>query len=245
MSEDPRVDVLYVAWNRKAFTAQTFRNLLENTDWGQVARLVVHDDGSDDGTAEMLSEAVKTAPVETEFTIDALRSPPAVMNRCVARPHAAKWFAKIDSDIMVPPGWLEAMLQVLDDNPTLDILGMEAGRMGVPGHVEGFEGRYWVEEASHVGGVGLFRTEAFASRPRMRENAGRDGLTHFQSEYRHALEIGWIVPDLLVCSLDQVPLEPWQSLAREYVEAGWARAWPPYHEKWTYYHAWWSGAPLP
>ena len=103
------------------------------------------------------------------------------------------------------------------------------------------EWRYEYEKARWIGGVGLFRTEVFLCRPKMRENDGRDGLTHFQREYAHDLEVGWIVPDLLVCSLDQVPAEPWTSLTEQYVKFGWARPWLPYHERYPIYHAWWSG----
>lgn len=241
------VDVLYVAWNRREFTEKTFANLLEQTDWSLVRELHVHDDASDDGTLEYLRDAVEAAPVRVVFQSSALRSPPAVMNRYVGRIAPAEWFAKIDNDIMVPPGWLSALLGVVTWNPELDLLGMEAGRTGTPHQHFGEaaaarkEWQYEYEKARHIGGVGLFRTQVFASRPRMRENAGRDGLTHFQREYAHDLEVGWIVPDLLVCSLDQVPADPWRTLAAEYVEKSWSRPWEPYHERYPYYHAWWSG----
>jgi hypothetical protein len=245
------LDVLYVAWNRREFTEVTFPLLLENTDWTLVRELHIHDDVSTDGAGDYLRDALADCPVPVVFESVELRSPPAVMNRYVARPDAATWFAKIDSDVAVPAGWLEAMLGVLGQSPELDILGMEGGRTGTPWQVFGLdafqsdEWDYGYEEARWIGGVGVFRTNAFASRPRMRENAGRDGLTHFQTEYGHDLGIGWIRPDLLVSCLDMIPLEPYVSLSEAYVEAGWQREWPKYHERWTYYHSWFTGAPEP
>jgi hypothetical protein len=225
------LDVLYVAWNRREFTETTFPLLLENTDWSRVRRLHIHDDDSEDGAGDYLRDAYAACPVPVVFESVALRSPPAVMNRYVAQADAATWFAKIDSDIACPPGWLEALLDVLEDSPELDLLGMEGGRTGTPwqhfGNAAARVGdfRYSYEPARWIGGVGLFRTEAFASRPRMRENAGRDGLTHFQTEYGHDLTIGWVLPDVLCSCLDMIPMEPYASLSEAYVEAGWQRAW--------------------
>lgn len=244
------VDVLYVAWNRREFTEVTFPLLLANTNWTLADRLVIHDDGSEDGTLEYLGDAHTACPVPVVFESRPLRSPPAIMNRYVARRDAAEWFAKIDSDIACPPKWLDRMLDVLADHPEIDLLGMEGGRTGTPWQHYGpgvtpETSRYGVEDARWIGGVGLFRTEAFACRPKLREDTGRDGLTHFQVEYGHDLGIAWICPDLLVSCLDMIPMEPYVELSERYVEAGWARAWGKYHERWTYYHSWFTGAPEP
>ena len=51
---DQSVDVLFLAYNRLAFTQESFKALLENTDWQYVQRLSVYDDGSVDGTREWL-----------------------------------------------------------------------------------------------------------------------------------------------------------------------------------------------
>lgn len=244
------LDVLYVAWNRREFTEVTFPLLLENTNWHLADRLVIHDDGSTDGTREYLGEAHLECPIPVVFESLPLRSPPAVMNRYIGRPDAAEWFAKIDSDIACPKGWLDRLVEVKDEYGELDLLGMEGGRTGTPWQHFGPGAtpetvRYSYEDARWIGGVGLFRTGAFACRPKLREDTGRDGLTHFQVEYAHDLVIGWISPDLLVSCLDMIPMEPYLSLAEKYVEAGWARAWGKYHERWTYYHSWFTGAPEP
>ena len=231
------LDILFVAWNRIQFTKWSWAMMIENTDWSRVSKLVVHDDGSVDGTAEWLAEMVKKAPVETSFTIDPLRSPPAVMNRYVATSEA-EWFAKIDNDIILPPGWLEAMTGVLERNPEVDILGMEAGR-GNSRHAD-WDGIYRFEPGSHMGGVGLVRVEALAQRTRMNEHQGRYGWTEWQQEYAQVVR-GWINPDLAVVSLDRVPFEPWRSLGERYVEQEWARPWGFYHDRADYWD-WWPKA---
>lgn len=227
------VDILYLAWNRREFTEFTFGQLLANTDWERVQRLVVYDDTSEDGTAEFLADAINRSAVPAELRIVDLKSPPAVMNHYVTRSDA-EFFAKIDNDIVVPPGWLEAMMGVHEDVPGIELLGMESGRMGKP-----WDGcTYGFEEGSHTGGVGVFRTSAFAKRPPMEERAGRFGFTEWQRIYRPVR--GWITPDLLLTSLDQIPFEPWRSLSEQYIENGWQRRWHTYDEvhNATYWE-WW------
>ena len=177
-------------------------------------------------------------PVPVVFDRVCVRSPPAVMNRYIRRDDAAERFAKIDNDVMLPPEWLDALLEVVADEPELDMLGTEAFRTVDPTRLEEWNGCYSAEPARHIGGVGLFRTDAFRRKPPMRENSGRNGLTHFQYEYD--LRIGWIAPDLLVSCLDMVPLEPYRTLTDEYIRRKWARRWPEYDPACDSYYAWWQ-----
>ncbi len=227
------LDVLFVAWNRLEFTEFSYRMLVENTAWDRVSKLILYDDNSQDGTQTFLRDMSREAPVECEFWQNEYHSPPAVMNLYVSRSEA-DWFAKIDNDIVVPPGWLEAMQEVIDGSPTVELLGMEAGR-GLPVTPE-WDGIYRFEDGSHMGGVGLLKVDAFARRTKMKEGDGRFGFTEWQHEYTPVR--GWINPDLPVVSLDRVPIEPWASLAERYVEKEWARPWGKYHERADYWE-WW------
>ena len=215
-----KLDVLYVAWNRLEFTDFSYQMLLANTAWDRVSK-------------RFLAEMAEQAPVPCDFWQDELHSPPAVMNRYVARSEA-EWFAKIDNDIVVPPGWLEAMQEVIDGSPTVELLGMEAGR-GLPVTPE-WDGVYRFEDGSHMGGVGLLKVDAFRRRVRMKEGDGRFGFTEWQHEYRPVR--GWINPDLPVVSLDRVPFEPWAKLSERYVDKEWQRPWGKYHERADYWD-WW------
>jgi glycosyltransferase involved in cell wall biosynthesis len=231
-----QVDLLYLAWNRREFTEFSWEMLVANTNWSLVSKLWVHDDGSEDGTADWLRKKIKRhAPVEAEFEQSCLRCPPAVMNRMVDQA-TAKWFAKIDNDIIVPPGWLEAMIGVVERNPQVELLGMEAGRGNA--RTLDWDGVYRFQDGSHMGGVGLLCVDAFMRRVGMKEGDGRFGFTEWQHDYRPIR--GWIAPDLPVVSLDRVPFEPWLSLSAEYVEKGWQREWGLYHEGADYWD-WWPG----
>lgn len=223
------VEILYLAWNRRAFTEFSLDTLLANTDWSQVDRLVIYDDGSSDGTRELLDELLGRFPVETVLRAELGRGPVSIMRHYIATTDA-EVFAKIDSDVCVPAGWLEAMLGVLDAHPDVELLGMEAGMSGVAGRKGALlDGVYGFEPATNIGGVGLMRTSAFTSRPSMRAN-GRGGFTEWQ--HTHKPVRGWITPDLPVALLDRLPFEPWLSLSAKYVREGWQRPWAPWDPRW-------------
>ena len=254
------IDVLYVAYNRLAFTRASFQALLDYTDWSQVARLFVnHDEGDDDGTWDYLTDAIRDVPVPVLPRYQGTtRGPVAAMNwyldnvseipcdyprhafgdcwRCRDTGRApVEMFAKIDNDMVVCPSWLREMLTVTSTNPGLDILGMEP-MAGPPatGRVErGFE------TASHIGGKGLIRTRAFDHcRPTPSGWNGYQGFTQWQNAHPDVSK-GWIRPELCVFGLDQLPFEPWRSLTDEYEAAGWQRRWPEYDADMSAYWQWW------
>ncbi len=118
------IDILYLAWNRLEITKSSFSALARHTDWPSIARLVIYDDRSIDGTAEWLQEEGAKLPVPAfDFRPVRFRAPAATMNDYLATSEA-DLFAKIDNDIAVPQGWLEAMLSVMEPNPEIELLGM-------------------------------------------------------------------------------------------------------------------------
>ena len=220
------LDIVYLAWNRREFTEHTFGLLLENTTWEHVDRLVVYDDGSTDGTKEWLKNECNALtlgghPCPVKFRTRELRSPPAIMNDYMSpNLHPAGLWAKIDNDIALPPGWLEPLVTVMGANPELAALGMAAGWTGVR------VGEPSVQMSSHIGGVGLFRTEHI---PLPVWSHGRYGWTEQQHKTASILT-GWVTPDVQAVQLDLVPEEPWASLADMYVAKRWARWWPKYED---------------
>jgi glycosyltransferase involved in cell wall biosynthesis len=229
------VDLLYVAHNRLAYSQATFSALIANTNWEHVKKLHVLDDASTDGTWDYISGIdgmIWDVPVSSE---------PYAMTHQFGGPVAAMNYAldhcetdvlvKTDSDLLLCPGWLDALLGVIDSAPQLDALGFEAG-FG-EGLAPAAAPRSFLD-ARYIGGIGAFRTRIF-SRHRPRPHERFFGLTEF---WRRHARCGWLTPDLPCVLLDHLPFEPWRSLAAEYVGRGWSRGWPAYPESMRDYWAW-------
>lgn len=230
------IDIIYPAWNRLEFTKISFDTLAKNTNWSLVRKLIVYEDGSTDGTREYLDAQVKEAQangINASLSYLGFGSPVRVMNHYLDR-EPAELFAKIDSDIACPPGWLESLLAVMDGSPELEILGMQAGMTLQPLDIDCMN-LYSYQSATHIGGVGLMRSSAFLTRERPQAR-GRFGFTDWQQ--REAPRLGWITPDICCPQLDLLPFEPFTSLSAEYVEKGWQRHWPPYHPNATWIWDW-------
>lgn len=228
-----KLDILYVAWNRLEFTSATWAWMMAHTNWDLVERLIVYDDGSEDGTQEFLRaqpdsirQHHRTIPIEKR--VSDLRSPPAIMNHYLATSEADV-FAKIDNDIALCGGWLDKMAHVFSQHPEIDLLGMEAGMVAMQGRDGVVYPDYEIELCTNIGGVGLMRVSGFRARPPL-PTRGRFGFTEWQERYD--VPRAWIVPDLDVPQLDKLPFEPWVSHTERYIEAGWCRPWPKYDAKW-------------
>lgn len=220
-------EILYLAWNRLEFTRKSYETMLANTDWSRVDRLVVYDDGSTDGTAEYLREQVSLAPIPTRYSWSRNLGPVGIMRHYLVDDDPGL-FIKIDNDVMLPPGWLPECLQVMQDHPELDLLGIEAIRpVGV--------GPRSFRATDHIGGIGLMRYGAFeCCLPTPADQGSRYGFTEWQWRHDgsasggfHAnVKKGWLDPALPVGLLNLVPVEPWRSLSLEYIRKGWQRDWP-------------------
>jgi glycosyltransferase involved in cell wall biosynthesis len=231
-----KVDILYCAWNRLEFTTHTWQWLMAHTNWDLVERVVVYDDGSEDGTKEFLLQHdgtnirhhARSIPIEVRHSN--LQSPAAIMNHYIATAQADA-FVKVDNDIALCGSWLDVLYYTFVENPDVELLGMEAGMVAMQGRDGVFYSEYGVEYCSHIGGVGMMRVSSFKERPPIPSRIGfRIGFTEWQDRYDPVR--GWIIPDLNVPQLDRLPFEPWVSLTEEYVAKGWNRQWPKYSEQW-------------
>jgi hypothetical protein len=236
-----KVDILYLCHGRLEFTKATLPALLQNTDWSRVSEFVVYNDAAPDHplTYDYLHETALDVYEGMTVRDTNIGSPVGVMNHFLAR-SKAKMFAKIDNDIVVPPGWLETMLSVLETDPELMLLGMEPGMSGVPPWMPGDDPLvcHTYMPATHIGGVGLMRRKAFDQHPAPVPD-GRFGFTEWQHTFEPVR--GWIQPDLRCFPLDMIPADPWPAVTAAYKKVpGLQRDWATYGEAMSCYWEWWT-----
>jgi glycosyltransferase involved in cell wall biosynthesis len=229
-----KTDVLFLSRNRLEFTRESFAALVANTDWSLVDTLWVYDDGSTDGTRDWLRS--QRMPVPCANIIDSmLGAPAAIMNDYLKR-SAASLFAKVDNDVIMPPGWLNRSMDVMVKCANLDLLGVEPPESRTPHFAGGIRsmcpeltalpGAYYAR-CDSIGGIGLMRRSAFLKYPDMVPHSTHGGFTDWQLKHGDVIK-GWIVPSLKVFLLDRLPGEPWTSLSKRYIAKGWQRAWSGY-----------------
>jgi len=240
---DSKIDLLYVTHNRAAFTERTAELMRLNTNWAKVRRIYFYDDESSDGATAFTHNfrLPLLATTGINWQLGRYGGPVAIMADFLKRSHTSL-FAKIDSDTALPYGWLDVCLDVMNSQPGLDLLGIEA--FSKPVAYSAGEPVRSFRENPHIGGIGLMRGAAFYSRslPRPRGD-GRFGFTEWQHE-NASVSKGFLFPALPVALLDRVPLEPWRGLTAQYVAKGWARSWPAYPLE-TIADWGWIAEPLP
>lgn len=107
-----RVDVGVVTWNTGELTATALRRLLDE-DQGCDLRVLVHDNGSSDGTPETLKERVPEAEIEIcEHNLGFARA----MNRLMERSDGP-WFFALNSDAWPEPGALGELVRTAEEHP--------------------------------------------------------------------------------------------------------------------------------
>lgn len=252
------LDILFLSKNRLEFTKASLAALMANTNWDLVRHLWLCDDGSTDGTQDLITavtgDHVRRMP-------EAIYGAPAeVMKTFVNLADAPDMFFKVDSDCILPPRYLDTCAGVMERHPELDLLGVEppasrtphhacqAQPVPIPEHVgpffrQGDQPGY--ARSRSIGGIGLMRTKAFRENAPMHPHSIYSGFTEWQ--YNHPkLVIGWCVPPISMFLLDRVPETPWCHLSKEYEAKGWQRYWSRYPLKakpglW----GWWEYAEVP
>lgn len=237
MPPDQRnVDVLFLAKNRLKMTRQSLTALLKNTNWELVHALSLWDDGSTDGTAELLAEAAELL-CQGPFGIWSRRTnigTPISIAYQHAQDSGTRYVVKIDNDAMMAPDWLNTAVHLMERAPELEVLGLEdpvllsIDRLK-PSHGPNIPRR--CKCVPWVGGLYLARRSVYEDRepPVPTGDMIHCGWTDWLQ--RNGVRCAWIEPPLPVFLLDRLPFEPWLSLSAEYEAKGWQRPWEKYEPK--------------
>jgi hypothetical protein len=235
-------DIMFLTHNRLEFTRASLGTLLEHTNPRLVGKLSFFDDRSSDGVLQLLQDRSSSLPFPCELRQGSWCSPVDAMAEFF-RAARGPLVAKIDSDVMLPPGWLSDCEQIMATHPEIDVLGIEARGQSAAESAP-FGVHRDPDPAEWIGGIGVFRlAPILAAMERVSLSCDRRqgkwfGWGDFQQ--RAELRVAWIKPSLQVFLLDRMPMDPWRSLSDEYAARGWQRPAPyRYGPEWAGLWDWW------
>jgi GT2 family glycosyltransferase len=112
------VSIVIVTWNGKRVVSQCLESLLQYGDDASV-QIIVVDNASTDGTPEMVRELYPHVQlIQNRSNLGFAKANNLGIEQC-----RGKYVALINSDVKVPSGCLEKMIDYMDQNPTIGMLG--------------------------------------------------------------------------------------------------------------------------
>ena len=124
-SNIPKASIIVVTWNARNYVDECLRSLRTNNTAASTEIIVV-DNASSDGTAELIEEVLPGARVVR----NAVNLGFARGNNLGIAQSRGRYLFLINSDVTVPAGCIEKILAFMDENPTVGMLGPQ---MRAPG----------------------------------------------------------------------------------------------------------------
>jgi glycosyltransferase involved in cell wall biosynthesis len=106
----PSVSVVTATRNRRERLAALLESLEAQTYSASQFEVVVIDDGSEDGTAELLDEAARSGRLQLRYAVQQKSGGPAAARNRGWRMAQAPLIAFTDDDCVATPGWIEALV---------------------------------------------------------------------------------------------------------------------------------------
>lgn len=111
----PKIAVLIPCYKRPEYTEMCLRAVEEAQEYGPDVTFYIIDDGSCDGTAEIIGRTNLNAIVTIRQDNQGLRNTIITFFEDVLRSEY-DYIAKIDNDCLVPKNWLTDLLKILEDS---------------------------------------------------------------------------------------------------------------------------------
>lgn len=123
-SEKPKLSVIMGTYNCKDTISLALKSILGQTytDW----ECIICDDGSDDGTYELLKQAVSTNPKFKLLKNERNLGLAATLNRCIDHTRG-EYLVRHDGDDFSSPDRFKEQAEFLDSNKDVSVLGTYAG----------------------------------------------------------------------------------------------------------------------
>ncbi len=110
----PKVSVVVPSFNHAAFIQSTLRSIFNQTQ--APAQLLVIDDGSSDGSPEIIERLLQDCPFPSELIVQSNRGLCTTLNEGLSRT-SGDYFAYLSSDDVWLPDFIEARVSLLETTP--------------------------------------------------------------------------------------------------------------------------------
>ena len=130
----PRLSVVIVAHGNRELTRSCLQSVAARTDWPNL-EIVAVDNGSEDGTAEMLTECARTLPGLQVIVNPDNRGFARATNQGIARA-TGDYLVLLNNDTVVSRGWATALIGHLRRDPGLGMVGPSTNQIANESKVE-------------------------------------------------------------------------------------------------------------
>lgn len=120
MSAKYRCDIIVATWNKLDYIKECVESILRHTD--VKSRLIVVDNASEEGTKDYLRTLKGTGTVDIKLIFNSTNLGPGKARNKALEIIDADYVCFADSDIVVTPGWLSAMIAVAEANPDIGMV---------------------------------------------------------------------------------------------------------------------------
>ena len=133
------IPILYTTYNRIELTRKTLPILLKNTK--HPCQILIVDNGSNKATIEFLKN-IQDKRIADKIFLGKNRGIAFAMSLFFNRFYMCEWLAKVDNDTLVPEGWLEKLIKVIEAT-NFDVVQADHpnGTFALRGNIEFYNNR--------------------------------------------------------------------------------------------------------
>lgn len=135
------VSVVIPTFNRGPKLGDTLRALWQQTLPPERFEIIVVDNSSTDGTDRLVAGWAAESPVALRYLVKPPEGPAAARN-LGARHGRGRRIAFVDSDVALAPDWLEQAIRLMDEDPSLGMLGGKLVYGHRPDYLNAFGGEF-------------------------------------------------------------------------------------------------------
>lgn len=210
------VTIIYLVHNRLEYTKMSLPIIVREVKQSKlVDQLIIFDDNSDQHTANYIEsfKLKKKLKERYRYIFENKGNTTWQINWCIAN-CKSKYIYKIDNDILIPEGAIEILFKAIDCRKKLSFLMMKEVA-GLP-HVR----KLAVKNASHIGGVGMFRMSTLREKGLITSSGTYFGFTRYQEEAIRDMKVTAGI--MKGCGNTNLDMSEW-SRVDEYTKKGWSR----------------------